>query len=67
MLEFIKNNMLLSVLAAYFIIISLISIITCIYDKKISKRNKVELRIPEKRLMFLSAIGGGAAMYLTHP
>ena len=57
--------MLLSVLAAYFIIISLISIITCIYDKKISKRNKVELRIPEKRLMFLSAIGGGAAMYLT--
>lgn len=65
MLEFIQNNMLLSLLAAYFIIISLISIIVCLYDKKISKKNKVELRVPEKTLMFLSAIGGGAAMYLT--
>ncbi len=65
MLEFIQNNLILSVFIAYFAVISLISIIVCIYDKVISKKNKVELRIPEKALMILSAIGGGAAMYLT--
>ena len=65
MLEFIQNNMILSVFIAYFAVISLISIIVCIYDKVISKKNKVELRIPEIALMILSAIGGGAAMYLT--
>jgi uncharacterized membrane protein YsdA (DUF1294 family) len=65
MLEFIQNNLILSVFIAYFAVISLISIIVCIYDKVISKKNKVELRIPEKTLMILSAIGGGAAMYLT--
>ena len=65
MLEFIQNNLILSVFIAYFAVISLISIIVCIYDKVISKKNKVELRIPEKALMILSAIGGGAAMYIT--
>ena len=35
------------VLIAYLAIISIISIIVCIYDKKISKKNRVELRIPE--------------------
>ena len=63
--EFIKENLALSIFLAYFAIISLISVIVCIYDKKISKKNRVELRVPEKRLMFLSFIGGGAAMYLT--
>ena len=62
--EFIKNNMLLCIVAAYFLLISLISIIVCIYDKKISKKNKVELRVPEKNLLILSALGGGVAMYL---
>ena len=56
--------MLLTVVVAYLLIISLVSIIVCIYDKKISKKNKVELRIPEKTLLLLSAIGGGVAMYL---
>ena len=56
--------MLLFIVMAYFTIMSLISVIVCIYDKKISKKNKVELRIPEKTLMLLSALGGGAAMYL---
>ena len=62
--EFIKNNMLLCIVAAYILIMSLISIIVCIYDKKISKKNKVELRIPEKTLMLLSLLGGSVAMYL---
>ena len=62
--EFIKDNMLLCIVAAYLLIISLVSVIVCIYDKKISKKNKVELRVPEKTLMLLSALGGGVAMFL---
>ena len=63
--EFIQNNLALSILIAYIAIISLISIIVCIYDKKISKKNRVELRIPEKTLMILSVLGGSVAMYIT--
>ena len=50
---------------AYLIVISIISIIVCIYDKKISKKNKVQLRIPEKVLLLLSALGGSVAMFIT--
>ncbi len=49
----------------YLGIISLISIIVCFYDKKISKKNRVELRIPEKVLLILSALGGSVAMLIT--
>ena len=49
----------------YLAIISLISIVVCIYDKHISKKNKVELRIPEKVLLILSALGGSVAMLIT--
>ena len=49
----------------YFLIISLVAIIVCIYDKKISKKNKVELRVPEKNLLLLSAFGGSLAMFIT--
>ena len=50
---------------AYIAIISLISIIVCIYDKGISKKNRVELRIPEAVLLLLSALGGSVAMFVT--
>lgn len=50
---------------AYIAIISLISIIVCIYDKVISKKNRVELRIPEATLLLLSALGGSVAMFVT--
>ena len=63
--EFILNHPVLSVLIAYTAIISIISIIVCIYDKKISKKNKVELRTPEKTLLLLSALGGSVAMFIT--
>lgn len=56
---------LFKILCIYAAVISLISMIVCIYDKSISKKNKVELRVPEKTLMLLSAIGGGVAMYVT--
>ena len=63
--EFIQNNPILTVLIAYIAIISMVSIIVCFYDKKISKKNRVELRIPEKTLLILSALGGSVAMLVT--
>ena len=50
---------------AYIAVVSLCSIVVCIYDKKISKRNNVKLRIPEKSLFVWSAVGGSVAMYIT--
>ena len=63
--EFIVNNPVLSILIAYIAIISVVSIIVCFYDKKISKKKRVELRIPEKTLLILSALGGSVAMFVT--
>jgi uncharacterized membrane protein YsdA (DUF1294 family) len=63
--EFIQDHPVLSFVIAYLAIISLISIVICIYDKKISKKNRVELRIPEKTLLLLSAFGGSIAMFVT--
>ena len=57
--------MLEKIILVYVAAISLISIIVCIYDKVISKRERVELRIPEKTLLILSALGGSVAMFLT--
>lgn len=57
--------MLEKIILIYLALISLISIIVCIYDKVISKRERVELRIPEKNLLILSALGGSVAMYFT--
>ncbi len=50
---------------AYLAIISLVAIIVCIYDKKVSKKNKVELRVPERNLLIISALGGSVAMLFT--
>ena len=63
--EFIQDHPILAFVIAYLAIISLISIVVCIYDKKISKKNRVELRIPEKTLLILSALGGSVAMFVT--
>ena len=52
------------ILLIYLCAISVISVIVCIYDKVISKKNRVELRIPEKVLLLLSALGGSVAMYV---
>ena len=63
--EIILENLALFIFLCYIAIISLVSIVVCAYDKSISRRNRVELRIPEKTLMILSALGGGVAMYIT--
>ena len=65
MLDIIRNYPIESLATIYLIVISLISIIVCIYDKVVSKKNKVELRVPERDLLLLSAFGGGVAMYIT--
>ena len=65
MTEFIVNNIPLTIIIVYIAIVSIISVFVCIYDKSISKKNRVELRIPERTLMLLSAIGGSVAMYIT--
>ncbi len=64
MLEFIQDNIVLSIVLAYILIMSVISVVVCIWDKKISKKNRVELRIPEKVLLILSALGGSVAMFI---
>jgi uncharacterized membrane protein YsdA (DUF1294 family) len=63
--EFIAINKPIFILLLYIAVVSLISVVVCIYDKLISKKNQVELRVPEKMLMFLSALGGSVAMFIT--
>ncbi len=53
------------VLSIYLVVISILSILVCIYDKIASKTGKVKLRIPEKSLLVWSAFGGSVAMFLT--
>ena len=65
LLDFINDHILFSAFMAYILVISLISVIVCIYDKKVSKKNRVELRTPEKTLLLLSALGGSLAMFIT--
>lgn len=63
--EFIANNKTIFIILLYIAIVSVISAIVCVYDKLVSKRDQVELRVPEKMLMFLSVIGGSVAMFIT--
>ena len=51
-------------LYAYIIVISIISVIVCLYDKfaaKVAKRHRTR----EAFLLLLSALGGSVAMFLT--
>lgn len=55
-----------AVLGAWVVVISLVSMVVCIYDKIISKKGKVELRVPEKVLFYiLPLLGGALAMFVT--
>ncbi len=53
------------ILIGYLAVISILSILVCIYDKLFSKLNNVKFRVPEKSLFIWSALGGGVAMFLT--
>ena len=51
-------------LCVYVVIISVISVIVCVYDKiaaKVAQRHRTR----EATLMLLSALGGSVAMYIT--
>ena len=55
-----------AILGAWLVVISLISIIVCFYDKAVSKTGKVSLRIPEKVLFLIfPLLGGSLAMFVT--
>ena len=55
-----------AILGGYLVIISLISMIVCIYDKGVSKTGKVALRTREKTLFYvLPLLGGALAMFAT--
>ena len=56
--------MLEKIIILYLAAISLISVIVCIYDKVISKKNRIELRIPEKTLLGIGFLGGAAGALL---
>ena len=45
-------------------IMSVLSVIVCIYDKLISRLDNVKLRIPEKSLFVFSGLGGSVAMLI---
>ena len=57
--------MTLLIASIWVAVMSAISVVVCVYDKIISKNNRVELRIPEKVLLILSALGGSLAIYIT--
>ena len=50
---------------AYIALVSLCSIVVCVRDKRVSKKNDVKLRIPEKSLFIWSILGGSLAMFIT--
>lgn len=56
--------MFLKIFLAYVAVISIVSIIVCIYDKIAAKHNPKH-RTRESTLLLLSAIGGSVAMLLT--
>ena len=56
--------MLWKILLIYLAIITIVSIVVCIYDKIAAKHNPKH-RTRESTLLLLSALGGSVAMYLT--
>lgn len=54
----------LYIIAVYLAVISLVSIIVTVYDKRAAKANP-RGRTPENTLMLLSLLGGSAAMLAT--
>ena len=53
-----------TVLLIWWAVISLISVVVCIYDKVAAKSNP-KGRVREATLFILSALGGGVAMFAT--
>ena len=56
--------MLIKILLGYIAVVSLVSVIVCIYDK-IASKHMTKHRTREASLLFFSAIGGSVAMLIT--
>lgn len=56
--------MLLKIFIGYIIVISVVSVIVCIYDKFAAK-HATKHRTREATLLLLSALGGSVAMFAT--
>ena len=56
--------MYLKIFLGYIALMSIISIVVCIYDKIAAKRNPKH-RTREATLLLLSALGGSVAMFIT--
>ena len=63
MMDLLVKYPIASACVIYVAVISLISIIVTIYDKKIA--GTVKRRVPEATLLMWSALGGSVAMYIT--
>lgn len=55
--------MLYQIVIGYFIVINLISVVVCIWDKTEAKKGG--WRVPEQSLFMLVFFGGGIGMYIT--
>ncbi len=62
---FLSLPMTWKIFAVYVAVISVLSVLVCVYDKLFSKLNNVKFRVPEKSLFVFSALGGGVAMFVT--
>ena len=56
-------SVLYNFVIVYFVIINIISILICSYDKYAAKKGR--RRIPEKNLFSLCIFGGSISMYIT--
>ena len=71
------SNIVFYILAAYFVVISIVAVAVTMTDKRIAKKNeplaakygktskRLQRRVPERTLLLIAALGGSVAMLIT--